>query len=130
MMVSTSPILGGTLLIVAGIFQFAPFKNSCLSYCRSPLSFLMTDWREGRLGALIMGLKHGVHCTGCCWFLMLLLFVAGVMNIWWIAILSIFVLLEKVVPKAHRFSRVSGVVLILWGGWLLLFQDRVVASAL
>jgi predicted metal-binding membrane protein len=121
MMVSNSPMLGGVLLIGAGIFQFTKLKNSCLSRCQSPLNFLITSWREGKLGALVMGLKHGLHCTGCCWILMALLFVAGVMNIWWIAILTAFVLLEKVLPRAQYFTRVSGVALILWGGWLLLF---------
>ncbi len=122
MMVSNSAALGGTLLVVAGIFQFAPFKNKCLSHCRSPLNFLMTGWREGKLGALRMGLSHGLHCTGCCWFLMLLLFVAGVMNLWWIAILTAFVLVEKLLPQTRGFSRFSGVALLLWGSWLLLGQ--------
>ncbi|NOS70492.1 MAG: DUF2182 domain-containing protein [Verrucomicrobia bacterium] len=119
MMVSTSPVLGGVLLIVAGLFQWTPFKNACLTHCRSPLSFLMTDWREGRWGALVMGLKHGAFCTGCCWFLMALLFVAGVMNVWWIAILTVFVLLEKVVPRGLFVGKVAGVFLAGWGLWLM-----------
>jgi len=118
-MVSTSNVLSGILLIVAGIFQFTSFKNACLSHCRSPLSFLMTDWQEGTWGAFAMGLKHGLYCTGCCWVLMLLLFVLGVMNIAWIAVLSIFVLLEKVVPAKFRLSAVSGGILIGWGAFLL-----------
>jgi predicted metal-binding membrane protein len=119
MMVSNSPILGGALLLIAGVFQFAPFKNNCLSHCRSPQGFLESNWREGRIGALTMGLKHGLHCSGCCWFLMTLLFVAGVMNLWWIAAITILVLLEKVLPNARRSSRASGIVLIAWGIWLL-----------
>jgi len=119
MMVSTSPVLGGTLLILAGIFQWTRFKNTCLSHCRSPLDFLMTDWREGRGGALAMGLKHGVYCTGCCWFLMVLLFVAGVMNMWWVAALTILVLLEKVIPKGTWFPRASGILLVLWGAGMI-----------
>jgi predicted metal-binding membrane protein len=119
MMVSNSPILGGTLLIVAGIFQFASIKNKCLSQCRSPLSFLMTDWREGKLGALKMGLSHGLHCAGCCWFLMVLLFVAGVMNLWWIAAITFLVLLEKVVPKGLLVGRIAGVLFVGWGAWLM-----------
>jgi predicted metal-binding membrane protein len=115
MMVSRSPILGGTLLIAAGVFQWTPLKNACLAHCRSPLSFLMTDWREGFGGALLMGLKHGMYCTGCCWFLMALLFVAGVMNMWWVAILAGFVLLEKVTPPKWRVGKVAGGVLALWG---------------
>lgn len=119
MMVSNSPILGGTLLIAAGLFQWTPFKNACLAHCRSPLSFLLTDWREGKWGALFMGLKHGAHCTGCCWFLMALLFVAGVMNIWWIALISVFVLLEKIMPPQFLLGKVAGVLLAGWGVWVL-----------
>jgi len=119
MMVSTSPILGGALLITAGVFQWTRFKNACLAHCRSPLAFLTADWREGRWGALVMGLKHGAFCTGCCWFLMMLLFVAGVMNIWWVAAITAFVLIEKVAPKGLWVGRVAGVLLIGWGGWLV-----------
>ncbi len=118
-MVSTSPILGGALLIIAGIFQWTPLKNACLAHCRSPLSFLMGDWREGKFGALAMGVKHGAYCAGCCWFLMALLFVAGVMNIWWIAILSIFVLLEKVAPKSLFVGKAVGIFFAAWGAWMI-----------
>src|SRR2546425_4256850 len=120
MMVSTSALLGGVLLIVAGVFQWTPLKNACLTHCRSPLSFLMTDWREGRRGAFVMGLKHGAYCTGCCWFLMALLFVAGVMNIGWVAAISILVLLEKVAPKEFYLGRIVGLALAMWGGWMML----------
>ena len=119
-MVGTSPLLGGALLIVAGIFQWTPFKNACLSHCRTPLGFLMTDWQEGKRGAFTMGLKHGAYCTGCCWFLMALLFVAGVMNIWWIGIITVFVLLEKVAPEALALGKITGVALALWGVMMLL----------
>jgi len=81
MMVSTSPVLGGILLLMAGIYQWTPLKHACLSKCRSPLGFVLNEWREGRWGAFLMGLKHGAYCTGCCWSLMALLFVAGVMNL-------------------------------------------------
>jgi predicted metal-binding membrane protein len=120
LMTSTSPVLGGILLLGAGIFQWTSLKNACLTHCRSPLGFLMTDWREGRQGALVMGLKHGVFCAGCCWLLMILLFVAGVMNLWWIAILTVFVLLEKVAPRGWPVGKVAGVLLALWGIWLLI----------
>ena len=120
LMVGTSPVLGGALLVLAGIFQWTPLKNACLTHCRSPLNFLMTDWREGKSGALAMGLKHGAYCTGCCWILMALLFVAGVMNIWWIAIIAGFVLLEKVVPRGLLAGKIAGVFLAAWGLWLLL----------
>jgi len=119
MMVITSPVLGGTLLIAAGVFQWTPLKHTCLRHCRSPLSFLMTGWREGKLGAFGMGLKHGAYCTGCCWFLMALLFVAGVMNMWWVAAIAGFVLLEKVVPRGMWVGRIAGVLLAGWGVWVI-----------
>ena len=108
MMVSSSPILGGLLLLAAGLFQWTPLKYTCLTRCRSPLGFLMTDWREGRRGALIMGLRHGLYCTGCCWSLMALLFVAGVMNLLWVATITAFVLVEKVVPRGDLVGRIAG----------------------
>ena len=122
MMISTSPALGGSLLMVAGIFQWTPLKNTCLSHCRSPLDFFSTDWREGSTGALRMGLKHGAYCLGCCWVLMLLLFVTGVMNLVWIAGIAIFVLLEKVAPAKLRayVSGGAGMVLIMAGLYMLL----------
>ncbi|MCH8279960.1 MAG: DUF2182 domain-containing protein [Chloroflexi bacterium] len=112
---STSAYIGGALLIAAGAFQWSRLKYLCLTHCRSPLSFLMSDWREGPKGALTMGLRHGAYCVGCCWILMALLFVLGVMNLLWIAALAGFVLLEKVVPAGHRLSRASGVLLVAWG---------------
>ncbi len=119
MMVSTSPVLGGFLLIAAGAFQWSGLKHACLSKCRSPLSFLLTEWREGTRGALVMGLRHGVFCTGCCWALMLLLFVGGVMNLLWVAAIAVFVLAEKIAPPGWHVARVAGIGLIAWGGWLL-----------
>lgn len=119
MMVSTSPILGGLLLLTAGVYQWTPLKSACLKHCRSPLGFLMTDWREGPRGALIMGLRHGMFCTVCCWFLMALLFVAGVMNLLWVATITLFVLMEKVVPRGDIVGRVAGGVLVIAGLVLL-----------
>ncbi len=112
---STSAYLGGGLLITAGVFQWSRLKYVCLSHCRSPMSFLMSDWKEGVLGALKMGLRHGTYCVGCCWVLMALLFVLGVMNLVWIATLAAFVLLEKVVPAGQRLSKATGLLLIGWG---------------
>ncbi|HLX72586.1 MAG TPA: DUF2182 domain-containing protein [Verrucomicrobiae bacterium] len=120
MMVSTSPLLGGGLLIAAGVFQWTPFKNACLAGCCSPMNFLMTGWREGRTGAFIMGLSHGVHCMGCCWFLMLLLFVAGVMNIWWIALITVLVLIEKIARRGLLVGKIAGVAFAAWGIWMML----------
>jgi predicted metal-binding membrane protein len=114
-MISTSARLSGALLIAAGVFQWLPLKHACLARCRSPLGFLMTEWRQGARGALLMGLKHGVYCVGCCWALMLLLFVTGVMNLLWIALIAVFVLLEKVLPAGARVARVSGILLIAYG---------------
>ncbi|MDP2662780.1 MAG: DUF2182 domain-containing protein [Dehalococcoidia bacterium] len=111
----TSPVLGGMLLIAAGVFQWTPLKQACLTHCRSPLSHLMTGWREGRLGAFVMGLRHGGYCVGCCWLLMALLFVAGVMNLLWTATIGAFVLIEKVTPGDRWISRTAGLLLCTWG---------------
>jgi predicted metal-binding membrane protein len=92
---SRSNWLTAALLILAGLYQLTPVKRACLHYCRTPVSFLMTEWQDGRSGAWQMGLKHGLYCTGCCWALMLLLFVAGAMNLIWIVFLTIVVALEK-----------------------------------
>ena len=114
-MAATSPVLNGVLLIAAGIFQWTPLKLACLKGCRSPLSFLMSEWREGAAGAFVMGLKHGAYCVGCCWVLMALLFVAGVMNLLWVAVIALFVMAEKMLPKGELIARISGVALILAG---------------
>ena len=118
-MVSTSPVLGGALLIAAGVFQWTPLKQACLAHCRSPVHFLVNGWREGKLGALIIGLKHGAYCMGCCWVLMALLFVAGVMNLWWVALITVLVSLEKVAPKGLAVGRAAGILLAAWGVWML-----------
>jgi predicted metal-binding membrane protein len=125
MMKSTSPLLGGALLVGVGIFQWTPWKRACLNHCRSPLSFLLTGWREGRSGALRMGLEHGAYCAGCCWLLMALLFVAGVMNMWWVAAITILVLLEKVVPHGTRVGAVAGLVFVAWGMALIVLSPRI-----
>ncbi|MGS0682316.1 DUF2182 domain-containing protein [Shewanella sp. 125m-7] len=119
MMQSGNSIFSGILLIVIGIYQISPLKQQCLNHCRSPLNFLMTQWQEGRLGAIKMGLKHGFYCVGCCWLLMALLLVVGVMHIGWILALSILVLLEKVVrwPEAINLSICLGC--LGFGGYLL-----------
>ena len=115
MMSAASPLLGGGLLLAAGLFQWSPLKYACLRHCRTPLGFLTNDWREGYRGALLMGLHHGGYCLGCCWALMGLLFVLGVMNLLWIAALSAFVLAEKLVPAGPWLSRISGLGLLAWG---------------
>ena len=120
MMVSTSPILGGVLLVTAGLYQWMPLKYACLYQCRSPLGFISSQWREGTRGAFIMGVRHGWYCTGCCWSLMALLFVLGVMNLLWVAAIAAFVLLEKVVPAGAWIGRAAGVLLIVWGTLVLI----------
>ena len=116
---SVSIYLGGGLLIAAGLFQLSPLKYVCLKHCRSPLSFLTNDWREGSWGAFNMGLRHGAFCLGCCWMLMGLLFVLGIMNLIWIAALAAFVLLEKVAPAGQYVGMTAGVLLIIWGVLLI-----------
>ena len=114
-MKSTSSIFGGIILLAAGIFQWTPLKNVCLDHCRSPLDFIMNKWREGYKGAFLMGIKHGTFCLGCCWVLMLILFVTGVMNLFWVAVIAIFVLIEKVSKNGLLIGRISGLLLILYG---------------
>jgi predicted metal-binding membrane protein len=115
MMTSASPLFGSALLVTAGIYQLTPLKYACLRHCRSPIDYLGHRWRNGTVGALIMGLEHGLFCLGCCWVLMVLLFYGGVMSLEWIIGLALFILLEKVLPAGHRMGRLSGVVLIIWG---------------
>jgi predicted metal-binding membrane protein len=110
-----SRTLGATLLVAAGLYQFTPVKQACLRHCRSPLAFVVGHWRPGSVGALRMGLAHGVYCLGCCWVLMSLLFVGGVMNPLWIGGLALYVLVEKVMPRGHWLRYVSGVLLVGWG---------------
>ncbi|MDH3690022.1 MAG: DUF2182 domain-containing protein [Gammaproteobacteria bacterium] len=115
MMVSTSPVLGGLLLVSAGVYQLTPLKHACLKRCRSPLEFITRRWRRGNAGALMMGMEHGAYCVGCCWFLMGLLFFGGVMNLVWVAAIAVLVLLEKVAPFGQVVGKVSGVLLIISG---------------
>lgn len=120
MMESTSVILSGMLLIGAGIYQLTPLKRSCLRLCRSPLDFLTSHWQSGNRGAFTMGVRHGIYCLGCCWGLMLLLFVGGVMNLLWIAALALFIFIEKLAPGGERLGRAAGVPLVVFGIALLL----------
>jgi predicted metal-binding membrane protein len=120
MMVGTSPVLGSVLLVVAGVYQWTPFKQACLRHCRTPLQFLLTYWKDGTVGAFFIGLRHGAYCLGCCWLLMGILFAVGVMNLAWIAALSVFVLLEKIIPRGLWVAKVAGLILIGFGGWMAL----------
>jgi predicted metal-binding membrane protein len=114
-MAATSPALNGGLLIAAGVFQLTPLKRACLKGCRSPLSFLMSEWRDGAAGAFVMGLRHGAYCLGCCWILMALLFVAGVMNLVWVAVIALLVMAEKVLPKGEVLGYITGIALVAAG---------------
>jgi len=119
-MAAASPILGGGLLLLAGIYQWLPLKAACLSHCRSALGFFSNHWREGNWGALLMGVEHGTYCVGCCWALMALLFVAGVMNLLWVALIAAFVLVEKLLGGGRPFRRISGGLLAASGLWIIL----------
>ena len=110
-----APLAGGVILALAGAYQLSPLKRRCLRYCQSPLGFLMTHWRDGGVGAILMGLDHGAFCVGCCWMLMALLFVAGVMNLLWVAVLTAFVLIERATRWGETLATVSGYALIAGG---------------
>jgi predicted metal-binding membrane protein len=110
-----NPVLAGSILIAAGIFQFTSIKAACLRKCRTPIGFVMTEWRSGRIGALRMGLSHGKYCIGCCWALMMVLFVGGVMSLTTIAALSSIVLIEKLTRHGELIAKIGGVILMLWG---------------
>lgn len=116
---SLSPFPGGALLIAAGAFQWTPAKHACLRNCRSPLGFLISEWRDGVGGACRMGLVHGAFCVGCCWLLMLLPFAAGVMNLGWMLAITTYVLLEKALPVSDRLARAGGAVLAGYGAWTI-----------
>lgn len=118
MMESTSQFLAVGVLLAAGIYQLTPLKLACLKQCQSPIGFLTMHWKDGISGSLSMGIEHGMYCLGCCWLLMALLFVGGVMNLIWVAVIATFVLLEKVAPKGEIIGRVGGVLLIVFAGFV------------
>ena len=118
-MAFSDALLAGVVLIVAGIYQWTPLKEACLRHCRSPLDFLLFHWREGGVGALTSGIGHGTFCLGCCWMLMALLFVGGIMNLAWIAGIALLVLIEKTLPWDGRMNRVTGAILVAWGALTL-----------
>jgi predicted metal-binding membrane protein len=114
-MAVTSSRVAGVILIAAGLYQLTPAKSACLRQCQSPLGFLMSNWRNGARGAIRMGFQHGKYCLGCCWALMLVLFVVGVMNLVWVALLTAFVLLEKFGRGGIRIAQAGGLVMIAFG---------------
>jgi predicted metal-binding membrane protein len=119
MMEAASVRLSAALLLLAGVYQWVPLKHACLRACQSPLGFLMGRWRNGSSGAFRMGFDHGVYCVGCCWALMLLLFAGGVMNVAVIVGLTAFVAFEKLTPLGRHAARITGVVMIAAGLWML-----------
>jgi len=120
MMEPGTPIMAALLLAIAGVYQLTPLKRACLRVCRSPLSYLLQHWRDGALGALRLGVDHGIYCLGCCWALMLLLFAGGVMNLVVIVALTLWVLAEKFLPFGERTARASGIVLLALAAWTAL----------
>ncbi len=117
--VMTSPVLAAALLASAGVYQWTPLRDACMAHCRSPFGFFLTSWREGTWGALNMGARHGLYCLGCCWALMAVSFVFGVMNLAWMAGLTVFLLLEKATAAGRWMSRTAGAVLVGYALWLL-----------
>lgn len=118
MMAVTSAAVGGALLIAAGLYQLSPLKYACLRKCQMPLMYFARNWREGYLGAVRMGLSHGIYCLGCCWVLMGLLFYGGVMELYWIVGLALYVAAEKLIPVGSGLGRFTGAILIGWGAWI------------
>jgi predicted metal-binding membrane protein len=107
--------IGGGLIVVAGIYQFLPIKNICLSKCRTPMSFILSSWRDGYAGSFRMGIEHGTYCLGCCWLLFLILIPLGVMNVAAMAIITAVIFLEKAAPVGPRVAQVAGAVLVMYG---------------
>ncbi len=120
MMETSNSVFSGALLVVAGVFQLTPWKRTCLNACRSPAEFLVRHWRPGLGGGFYLGLANGLYCLGCCWALMMLLFVGGVMNLWCIVALTVFVLLEKIAPLGAQGGRLSGPLLAAAGTWMIM----------
>lgn len=114
-MVLESRYAQGAMQIAAGLYQLSPLKSACVSQCRSPAAFISRHWRPGWSGAVRLGLLHGAYCVGCCWMLMMLLFVVGVMNLLWVVALTLIVALEKLVPRGDLLGRVIGAPLVIWG---------------
>ena len=116
-----SRMVSGALFVAAGIYQLLPIKQACLRHCRAPTEFLARHWRAGMGGALRMRLRHGLLCVGCCWMLMGLLFVGGIMNLLWIAALAVIVFVEKAIPRGTLAGRLGAVGLLAWGAMVLIF---------
>jgi predicted metal-binding membrane protein len=113
----------GFALLLSGLYQWSGFKRACLKLCQNPLHFLMEHWHDGRLGAARMGASHGIYCFGCCWGLMVILFVMGWMHLGWMAAIGALILLEKLVPSGRWISNVIGAVFVVVGLIVMLFPE-------
>ena len=113
-----SPLLGAIVVTAAGAYQLTPLKSVCLTHCRSPFDFVLNHWREGSAGALRMGVEHGLYCLGCCWFLMALLFAAGIMSLLWMAVITVVIFVEKLLPAGQWIARASGAAMLGFGIYL------------
>ena len=110
--------VAGIAIVAAGLYELTPLKSVCLRHCRTPVHFVMGHWREGRLGALRMGVEHGAYCVGCCWGLMLVLFALGVMSLTWMALVAVLILAQKLLPRGERLTRVFAIGFIAAGIWV------------
>lgn len=120
MMSTSSTVFAGAVLVYAGVYQISPLKRACLRHCQGPLAFISHHWRSGMGGALKMGLQHGIYCLGCCLGLMAILFFGGIMNLYWIGVLALIVLVEKILPFGSKVPYFTGLLLIAWGGTFFL----------
>jgi predicted metal-binding membrane protein len=118
---AAGPVLAGVLLVLAGLYQLTPYKGACLAHCQTPLAFLLGSWEDGRRGALRMGARHGLYCLGCCWALMLLMFAGGVMSLTAMAVLTVFILAERLLPAGPWAAKLPGIGLVLWGAVTLAY---------
>jgi predicted metal-binding membrane protein len=119
------PYVAGAAIVLAGLYQLTPLKTTCLQHCRSPLQFILHDWREGSVGAVRMGAKHGAYCIGCCWGLMLLLFTLGVMSLTWMAVLAGVIFAEKAIPGGWRLTRPLAIAFVALGVWVMVSSSSV-----
>lgn len=119
------PLVAGLTVALGGLYQLTPLKQACLRHCRNPLHYVLNGWREGRLGAIRMGVEHGFHCVGCCWGLMVILFGVGIMNLFWMGVITLLTFLEKVLPTGEYFSKVIGIGLVLLGIWIAIDPSSV-----
>ena len=113
------PRVGALVLLIAGLYQFTPLKRACLTHCRTPLGYFLARWQDGRIGAMRMGLHHGLFCIGCCWALMTTAFAVGMMNGWWMAALSVLTLREQTAPQGEALRRSVGWAFLFAGMWWL-----------